>query len=99
MASSCIEFRRHQTFPRGKAQKPKFQLTKPKYQRAGTFDAGMIQRGCRFSLLDKPVLLVRIRHLFCRQNFYCYETVQMCVAGFLDNAHAAFAKLLSNLIT
>src|SRR5262245_3289136 len=61
-------------------------------------DAGMIQRGrsARFAL--KPAQRVTVTSEFTCQELQRHEAMEPCVLRFVDDAHAAAAKLLDNAV-
>ena len=58
----------------------------------------MVQRAGRLGLLDEAGLALRVGDLLGRQHLDGHEAVQVGVAGFIDDAHAAFAELLGDLV-
>jgi len=56
-------------------------------------DSGMVQGAGGLGLLDEPLPPKRIGHPVLRQDLDGDVAIELCVAGQVDNAHAAFAQL------
>jgi hypothetical protein len=59
---------------------------------------GMVQRRGGLRLLHEAPLALRVRDLFGGQHLQRHQPVEPQIAGLPDDAHAAFAQLLLNLV-
>lgn len=61
-------------------------------------DIGMIQRSGGFCFLQETGFLRIIGGKMLRQEFECYNAIELRVLGLIDHTHPALSKFLKNLI-
>jgi hypothetical protein len=61
-------------------------------------DVRVRKGGGGLCFLNEPLLPCRISEMFGRENFQGYETVQVPVASFVDDAHAALPERVNYFI-